>query len=196
MSVNDGGIGLPFVQKVMIQREYIMNRSHSHTHQLRPQLEILEARDLPSVAGELVAFYATTYANQAAAAAQTPTNNLQTDFNTLQSNIQNTGATSSATTGSLAKASADYGKAEGNYAQILSTIKLAEQALFVSYSSGVFDQSDSTLLFYTFYELNSLQTTIANDAAIARMVATTPFAGNAVLDGQTTLAGVTGQNPI
>lgn len=168
----------------------------SPARRVRPHLETLEARDLPSAAGDLVALYATIYANQATAAAHNQTSTLQTDFNTLQSNITSTGASSSTTTASLAKASADYGNAEGTYIQIFSTISLAEQAIFVGLSTGVFNESDNALLLYTFFQLNSLQTTITNDTSIARMVATTPFAGDAVLGGQTTLAAVTGQNPI
>jgi hypothetical protein len=172
-----------------------MKRS-SEPRRFRPMLEALEGRDLPSAAGYLTAVVVQQFAAQAQATATARTSNLQTDFNTLQSNITNSGANASVTIASLGKAASDYGFAEQTYNLLSHNITQLETGIYGAAYLGVYDQSDSALVTYALNLLSNEQKAINSLTSTTATIGLTAFANDTNYDGNVNLAGVAGEGPI
>jgi hypothetical protein len=160
-----------------------MKTSRSRSSSFRPSLEALEARDVPSVAGDALFFAGPSYFSQSNTGASTLTSSLQNDFNVLQNNIQTQGWTST-TVGSLAKTMSDYGFAEQTYNFVSRINGLLETALLMGAAGGAFGGEDAGIWLFSWTQLHNLDNTINHDIGVANGIVHSPIS---TPSGQTTI---------
>jgi hypothetical protein len=151
-----------------------MSTSRSGSYSVPPSLEILEARDVPSIAGDALSYAGPLYLSQANASARSWTSALQIDFSTLQHNIQTQGWTS-ATVGSLAKVMSAYGFAEQTYNFAGRIDNLLETGLLLGAAEGAFGMEDAENWLSTWIQLHNLDSLINQDTGIANDIAHSPI---------------------
>jgi hypothetical protein len=152
----------------------MMNCSRSRSSTFRPSLEVLEERDVPSVAGVALYFAVPSFVSQSNAASTSWTASPQSDFITLQQNIQTQGWTAT-TVGSLSKVMSDYGSAEQTYNFASHISSLLETGLLMGAASGVFDAGDAIIWWSAWTQLRNLDNTVSHDAGVANGIASTSF---------------------
>jgi len=160
-----------------------MSTPRSGSSSFKPSLEILEARDVPSIAGDALSYAGPLYLSQTTASASSWTSALQIDFSILQHNIQTQGWTP-ATVGSLAKVMSAYGFAEQTYNFAGRIDNLLETGLLLGAAEGAFGMEDAEIWLSTWIQLHNLDNTINQDAGIANGIAHSPIN---TPSGQTTI---------
>ncbi|HEY7427273.1 MAG TPA: hypothetical protein VH682_23765 [Gemmataceae bacterium] len=151
-----------------------MKTSRSRSPTFRPSLEVLETRDVPSVAGAALMFAAPSYISQSSTSANALTFGLENDFNVVQNNIQTQGWTS-VTQASLAKAMSDFGFAEQTYNFVGQINSLLETGLLLGAAGGLFGAEDASIWLSTWTQLHTLDNTVNQDAGIANGIAHSPI---------------------
>ncbi len=165
----------------------MMSTSRSGSSSFKPSLEILEARDSPSIAGEALSYAGPLYLSQTSASASSWTSALQIDFSILQHNIQTQGWTPT-TVGSLAKVTSAYGFAEQTYNFAGRIDNLLETALLLGVAEGAFGMDDAEIWLSTWIQLHNLDNLINQDSGIANGISHTPLS---TPSGQTTILELT-----
>lgn len=147
-----------------------MNTSRSRSSTFHPSLEVLEARDVPSAAGDALFLVGRSYISPESSAVSGWTSNLQIDFATLQQNIHTQGWTP-VTVGSLVKTTSDYSSAEQTYNFAGQINGILETGLLIGAAAGMFGQEDAGIWLFTWNQLHNLESTISNEAGIADGIA-------------------------
>jgi hypothetical protein len=168
-----------------------MSASFSKTVALRPSLEQLESRDMPSTIDTLLPFLTDRLIVQPGLKESNYwTSNLQTDFNALQSDIVHLGPNHPTTVADLARTMSDYGFAEQTYKRFGDAAELFKAGLSFGVSNGGFEEADFVFVFLTWKDIQKLENIINSQANTANAIAHTPFANGLSLGGSSTIAGL------
>jgi len=157
---------------------------------VRPTLEVLEGRDLPSTFGLSIPSLVqplTQLTNQI----NTATTQMATNFNNGQTASQ---------ASNFPAADNDYAKALNNYGQIqaynnaITQVATADQNfILVGFFVGAFDQNDAFSLFAAFKTINDAKSAASSNLSTANGILNTTFANNNFFSGnpgETTLASI------
>lgn len=166
-----------------------MRTSRSQSLTVRPCLEQLETREMPSTLGSLMPFITDRLIVQKGLKnSDYWTTNLENDWNALQTDLGRVGPNNPTTIADLSKTMADYGFAEQTYNLSGNTAELFRAGIAFGISNGFFDQSDLGPILVSLRDIQNLENISNSQASTAHRIANTPFPDGAVLGGQQTLA--------
>jgi hypothetical protein len=166
-----------------------MKASFSNKCGIRPSLEQLETRDMPSTLGAALPFVISrVVVERGLKNSDAWTSNFQNDFNSLQSDIVKFGPSNPTTISDLSKTMADYGFAQQTFQLADNSAELAKAGIAFGISNGFFDESDGGAILFSLIQLQNLTKTTAAQKNTVDTLAHTHFANGVSFGGSVIIA--------
>jgi hypothetical protein len=176
--------------------ERLMRVSQSKSITVRPSLEQLESRDMPSALGAALPFIVDRLiVERGLKNSNAWTSNFQTDFNQLQSDIVKLGPSNPATTAALSRTMSDYGFAQSTFDVTGNVVELVKAGIAFGISNGFLDQSDVVPILFSIRDIDTLVATTNFQQSQVNTLANTHFANGVSLGGAFTIADLS-RSPI